>query len=97
MAEEYTAWLWRARSVIGKKGLYTTRHRMDEEGAAAFFAKEGITEYFKLENSGVQRFRNLTQEEIQANSLRVTRQIDPDYVAPLPGARWKQCLKESGS
>ena len=97
MAEKYTAWLWRARSVIGKRRMYTTRHHMDEETAAGFFAKEGVTEYFKLEDSAVIRERNLTADELMANCLRVLRPGDPGYIAdPDQRPRYQRELPEKG-
>lgn len=63
MAEQYTAWRWRYRTTFGKRRMHTSSWTMDEQEAAEYFAKEGVTEYVKVENSGVTRER-LSPEEI---------------------------------
>lgn len=83
MAEEYTAWLWRARAIYGARRWYTTRHHMDDKTAKEYFAGEGITEYSKVETSAVARQR-LNDEERADYHSRNIRPGDPDYPDSSP-------------
>lgn len=62
MAEHYTAWRWRFRTTFGKRRMHTSSWTMDEQEAEEYFAKEGVTEYAKVENSAVARVRYSPEE-----------------------------------
>ncbi|NQD37488.1 hypothetical protein HPT27_10655 [Permianibacter sp. IMCC34836] len=78
MAEKYTAWFWRARCQYGKRQMYTTRHRMDEQNAIEYFAREGITEYSKVETSA--RVMTRLSSGDAAEHFRNIRPGDADYI-----------------